>query len=1574
MLHRIITTTRRLATAVARVRHALLVGCCANFLAAPGNTFAELGNRVLISEFMAANNVTLTNAFGRADDWIELHNNTATTVNLGGWHLTDNANNLAKWMFPPVSLMPGEYLVVWASDENTVTNGQIHTSFRLGAEGEYLALVRPNGTIEHEYAPQFPAQRNDISYGVDLLQNGADLTLVPEQAGCRVLVPASDIGTLWHNRIYDDSGWLPGGTAVGYETTGSEYDENINTDVQAAMFNQMPSVYIRIPFQVDDPALFTELKLHVLFEDGFVAYLNGVEVARSNATATPAWNASATAARDSSSALMSTTFPIAQIPVSLLVSGTNVLAIHAMNQSAAATTFLMQPSLEATLANGVTVLQPRYYAQPTPAQPNSGGFLGSVAGPEFSVNRGFYSSPFAVTITCPTAGATIRFTLDGSTPSEVHGTLYTGPIPVNTTTILRAVAYRTGWKSSAVDTHTYFFTESVLSQPANPAGWPSRWVGTVTFDAYINWSDYEIDPQIIGAPNHLANAVRVALTNIPTLSLVTDLNHLFDPNTGIYTNPREEGIGWERPVSAELIHPDGAPGFQINCGIRVQGGGSRGPSSTPKHSLRLLFKGIYGPTKLNYPLFAGSEVDSFDTIHLRAVYNNAWTKLESDQRARAQYNQDQYARDLQLAVGPTSVHGNVCHLYINGLYWGLYHPGERPDASWAAAHFGGLKEEWDALNAGAPVDGTAAAWNEMWSRANQDLALWQNYTNLAALCDVTSLSDYLIIMHYVDIQDWDNKNTYAVRRRAPGETFKFLCWDSERALERPTGVSALNVNNNLRPSGLFQRAQASAEFRLHFADRVHKHFFHDGVMTPSRATNLWRQRSDMIDTVIAAESARWGDFRQERGQTTTVYTPAEHYFPYQQNLLTNFFPGRTAFILNEYIARGLYPPLAAPTFSQHGGGFSNSANISISGPAPIYYTTDGSDPRQPGTGAILGTLYTGAISLSHSTRIKARSFDGNTWSALLEADFFDLAPGPLRISELMYAPRPPSGAELAVSSAPEEFAFVEIHNTGTKTVGLVGVSFIDGIRFDFSRAATLTIAPGDYLVLVKNPVAFAARYPAVPAAKIAGQYQGHLAQSGESLKLHVAGVGTVVAFEYGGGRGWPLPAESAGHSLVPRILDDQTSDRLSHGGNWRASVKVDGSPGSPEPDPHPRLALNEIAAHTDFNDPSFPDYDSNDWIELINDSGAALSLDGFYLSDNPANLKKWAIPTGINLAVGERIVFDEVTGFHAPITNGFGLDKSGEQVFLSYAPSAGPASVIDFVQFKGQENGRTVGRYPDASGEWFACVPTLGTANVRVEQEPVIAEIMYHPTPIAPDADNSQHEYIEVYNPTATDVNLWETEQSSYVGPWRVTGQVEYKFPEDTVLGAGHRILVVPFNPATDSAAKTDFLTRYGLPESVTLFGPFDGKLSNQGGRVALEKPMAADQPGDGVAWVIVDEVYYFDKFPWMPDADGAGFALHRVSVSGAGREPTSWTAAAPSPLSGLPGISELYLGISQSSGQLKLSFDLAPGFSYDIEMKTNSLANDWVSYATVTNPATKHIISLPPEAGSAYFRLRRNP
>ena len=83
----------------------------------------------------------------------------------------------------------------------------------------------------------------------------------------------------------------------------------------------------------------------------------------------------------------------------------------------------------------------------------------------------------------------------------------------------------------------------------------------------------------------------------------------FDASRGIYANPPREGVAWERPVSAELLYPGGKEGFQTNCGLRIQGGSSTRNWKVIKLSMRLLFKGDYGPTKLRFPLFPDSPVD-----------------------------------------------------------------------------------------------------------------------------------------------------------------------------------------------------------------------------------------------------------------------------------------------------------------------------------------------------------------------------------------------------------------------------------------------------------------------------------------------------------------------------------------------------------------------------------------------------------------------------------------------------------------------------------------------------------------------------------------------------------------------------------------------------------------------------------------------------------------------------------------------------------------------------------------------------------------------------------------------------
>jgi len=93
---------------------------------------------------------------------------------------------------------------------------------------------------------------------------------------------------------------------------------------------------------------------------------------------------------------------------------------------------------------------------------------------------------------------------------------------------------------------------------------------------------------------------------------------------GIYTNSTLQGINWERPASVELFDSEGLEGFQVNCGIRIQGGWFRSHSGTKKHSFRLLFKAEYGPTKLEYPLFGTEAVDEFDTLILRAGFNQSF--------------------------------------------------------------------------------------------------------------------------------------------------------------------------------------------------------------------------------------------------------------------------------------------------------------------------------------------------------------------------------------------------------------------------------------------------------------------------------------------------------------------------------------------------------------------------------------------------------------------------------------------------------------------------------------------------------------------------------------------------------------------------------------------------------------------------------------------------------------------------------------------------------------------------------------------------------------------------------------
>ena len=217
----------------------------------------------VISEFMASNGNTLADGEGNSSDWIEIFNAGDQPADLAGWHLTDRSDNLTRWTFPHVTIGPGEYLVVFASgDGGPDAAGHLHTNFNLDSDGEYLALVRPDGaTIASQFGPDgtdYPSQFRDVSYGP--MTNVTTIGLIADGAVADVLIPADgSLQASWSEPDFvADGSWTTGPTGVGFATE-SEGDVLIGTDVQAAMFDRNASAYVRVPFDVADAGVLTQI-------------------------------------------------------------------------------------------------------------------------------------------------------------------------------------------------------------------------------------------------------------------------------------------------------------------------------------------------------------------------------------------------------------------------------------------------------------------------------------------------------------------------------------------------------------------------------------------------------------------------------------------------------------------------------------------------------------------------------------------------------------------------------------------------------------------------------------------------------------------------------------------------------------------------------------------------------------------------------------------------------------------------------------------------------------------------------------------------------------------------------------------------------------------------------------------------------------------------------------------------------------------------------------------------------------------------------------------------------------------
>ena len=884
---------------------------------------------------------------------------------------------------------------------------------------------------------------------------------------------------------------------------------------------------------------------------------------------------------------------------------------------------------------------------------------------EFSAKRGFHYQAFQLTLTS-TPAATIRYTTNGEAPTLSSGIIYSSPIQINTTAYIRAIAY-TGTETSKVYTHTYLFVDDVPSQPYSVTGFP-----TTNFDFH---SSINNDP-------YYANQLHTALTQVGSISIVLDLTDL----DAIHNNAAE------RVTSMEILYPDGR-NHQEDCGLERFGGSSY---NNPKRNFRLSFKSIYGASKLNYPLF-DTPVKSYDQITLRAGHagclNRVGTSLHTGESNDIA---DQVVRNLQINMQEdgVGVAGNFMHLYINGIYWGVYNLTERAASGFGAKYYGGEKEDWDIIKQKVALVGNTTAWNTLNNLAdNTNLAIPSNYTAIQEYVDVKQFADYVIVTNFAPHSDnhQNGKNSYVTRNRNDNEGFRFWLWDTEPSLDYywPISWTKDHIGHSAY-NNIFYSLLDNSDFKTLLGDRMQCHCFDDGALTPAKAKATYQEVYNTIDIAMIAEAARWGNASAYEGIVDA-----------KNRVVNTYLTGRTNETTINYWREGWYPDLIAVEFSNHGGTVAAGTSITLTDPniagGTLYYTLDDTDPRASG-GSVNSTaiVYNGAIALPNGVvEIKARVLKNGIWSAMCPKRYYvGQNYSSVVINEIMY-----HSDSLCHPTDIDELDYLELYNYSNTPINLADCSFSDGFKYKFPYP---TILPASgYLVLAENVDEFNATYGFLPY----GQYIGKLSNSGDRIEFNSPDGQVIDSLSYTDKNPWDIDPDGYGPSLELLFATMDNNDPLS----WFRSDNDCGTPANPN-----SRVCNGLAAPIVINEINYNSnnsvQDPGDWIELYNPGATPVNLSGWRFHDNNND---YVFPTATILEASDFLVLTEnsaqFSSIFPDVTNTLGdipfsLSNKGERISL-FNPSK---CLSDYVVYNDRLPWDTL---PDGNGPTLSLMtPSLDNA------------------------------------------------------------------------------------------------------------------------------------------------------------------------------------------------------------------------------------------------------------------------
>ncbi len=1116
-----------------------------------------------------------------------------------------------------------------------------------------------------------------------------------------------------------------------------------------------------------------------------------------------------------------------------------------------------------------------YFSAPTPGTANSSTGAGFAPEIRFSAQGGTYQSEFLLTLALkwPNPAAVIRFTLDGSLPSEASPA-YGAPISVSGSVIVRARSFAPGLLPG--DPHTEMYLKLDGTTPTFASDLPvmvlhnfgkSRPPSDGQQTAYLQVYEPVNGVTTLTNPPTLSSKVGIGARGSSTLGYAkVSLN--LETRDEFEKDKKRSLLGLPEDSDWVLYAPNNFEPILIHNPLAHQLSRDIG-----RYSSRTRFVELFLITDrtgtVRYPTtYAGIYV--LEERIRRSPDRVAVDKLEPEHSKVPEVTGGYLLKVDRPGPGEVGFYAaNQGMVFVEPSEAEMFLPERSAQRQYLQGHFNSFGSALYGANWRNPAIGY---------RAYIDVDAWIDYHLINVLTfnvDALRLSAYLYKPRNGKITfgpQWDfDRALYSTDGRDANPRI----WSSANG----SGTDFFNETTQAWWGRLFQ----DPDFFQQWIDR-----YQDLRRSDFSITNLNRLVDQLTGEVRKAqprEQSRWGGS-----------APPRNGYQGEINALKAWLSNRVTFMDSQFVA--------APAVSVPGGQFSGALDVRLTGPsgATIYYTLDGTDPRSPG-GAVRGAAKvagTEPIRITGNSRLVARvnrpAHTARTgagdpplvskWSGLTAATYFNVAP-PLLLTEIMFHPAdPPAGS----TNSDGDFEFIELKNTSAEVLGLVGFTVGGGIDYTFTPASGVTsLPPGGHVLLVKNRAAFLERYP--DATGIAGEYSGSLANDRNRLVIRGPFQEPISDFSYDDQ--WAPLADGVGYSLVVRnegLAPEALGDRAA----WRQSARPGGSPGMTDPEltAVPPVWVNEALTHTDP-----PLLDS---IELFNPGSEPVDIGGWWLSDDFRTPAKYRIPAGTQIPPNGYWVTDESQ--FRPGANGFSFSALGDEVHLFSADASGALTGWHHgFDFGASFNGVSFGRLVTSAGEERFVAQnarTLGAANAGPKVGPlVITEIHAHP-PMVGGFNNTADEFIEVRNVSGEDLPLFDLNHAT--NRWRLRGGVSFTFPSGTTLPAGGFALLVSFDPAWPTNPEAAFRAAFNVPTEVPIFGPWDGSLNNDGERLELNRP---DEPVETppalageVPFVNAETIRYRLIAPWPEAAAGTGQSLQRLRSRQFGDDPENWTASAPTP------------------------------------------------------------------------------